>query len=211
FYFDLALEHDIDLELARALDSDLSHDLDSALDLYLCLNLDLTLDHDTELELARALERKNALNLERARARALDLALDRDLDRARTRALDLIHNRDRNLTRTLDLAIARTREPELKQALQTLKAQVPVRKGNLEAFKQWWQTNGKTWVEKLRTLITQHRNIGHDWQFSDRQKEKLQQYYNANKLVVDCLNSDCYVTRSVRQAIEDTLLLHKRR
>ncbi|MEM6448379.1 MAG: hypothetical protein AAF704_17685 [Cyanobacteria bacterium P01_D01_bin.123] len=92
--------------------------------------------------------------------------------------------------------------------MQTLKAQVPIRKGNLEAFKQWWQVNGKTWVEKLRTLITQHRNIGHDWQFSDRQKEKLQQYYNANKLLVDCLNSDCYVTRSVRQAIEDTLLLH---
>jgi hypothetical protein len=35
----------------------------------------------------------------------------------------------------------------------------------------------------------------------------LQQYYNANKLLVDCLNSDCYVSREVRQEIEDTLLL----
>ncbi|MEH2463621.1 MAG: hypothetical protein V7K23_07570 [Nostoc sp.] len=33
------------------------------------------------------------------------------------------------------------------------------------------------------------------------------QYYNSNQLVADCLNSDCYVSREVRQQIEDTLLL----
>ncbi|WP_442948904.1 NACHT C-terminal helical domain 2-containing protein [Nostoc sp.] len=27
----------------------------------------------------------------------------------------------------------------------------------------------------------------------------LKQYYDANKLLVDCLNSDCYVSREVRQ------------
>jgi hypothetical protein len=26
-------------------------------------------------------------------------------------------------------------------------------------------------------------------------KQLLQQYYDANKLLVDCLNSDCYVSR----------------
>jgi predicted NACHT family NTPase len=52
-----------------------------------------------------------------------------------------------------------------------------------------------------------HRNIGHDWQFSDQQKQLLQQYYDANKLLVDCLNSDCDVSREVRQEIEETLLL----
>ncbi|HEY9638090.1 MAG TPA: hypothetical protein V6D14_32150 [Coleofasciculaceae cyanobacterium] len=30
---------------------------------------------------------------------------------------------------------------------------------------------------------------------------------NANRLLVDCLNSDCYVSREVRQEIEDTFLL----
>ncbi|WP_371411449.1 NACHT C-terminal helical domain 2-containing protein [Nostoc linckia] len=29
----------------------------------------------------------------------------------------------------------------------------------------------------------------------------------ANHLLVDCLNSECYVSREVRQHIEDTLLL----
>ena len=56
-------------------------------------------------------------------------------------------------------------------------------------------------------MIIEHRNIRHDWQFSDAQIKRLQQYYNANELLVDCLNSDCYVSRDVRQEIEETLLL----
>ena len=55
--------------------------------------------------------------------------------------------------------------------------------------------------------MIQHRDIGHDWQFSDEQKALLRQYYDANKLLVDCLNSDCYVSREVRQEIEEGLLL----
>jgi len=69
------------------------------------------------------------------------------------------------------------------------------------------QTNGQTWVDQLKYLMIKHRNIGHEWQFSDAQKQLLRQYYDANKLLVDCLNSDCYVSREVRQEIEDTLLL----
>ncbi len=56
-------------------------------------------------------------------------------------------------------------------------------------------------------MIINYRNIGHDWQFSDQQKERLGQYYYANQLLVECLNSDCYVSREVRSHIEDTLLL----
>jgi len=72
---------------------------------------------------------------------------------------------------------------------------------------QWWQQNGLALVEQLRTVIIEHRNICHYWQFSDGQKNQLQQYYKANKLLVDCLNSDCYVSRSVREEIEESLLL----
>ncbi|BAZ11597.1 NACHT domain family protein [Calothrix sp. NIES-4071] len=55
--------------------------------------------------------------------------------------------------------------------------------------------------------MIQHRNIGHNWQFTDSQKELLKKYYGANRLLLDCLNSDCYVSRDVRKNIEDTLLL----
>jgi hypothetical protein len=54
--------------------------------------------------------------------------------------------------------------------------------------------------------MIEHRNIRHDGS-SVLLKETLQQYYDANKLLVDCMNSDCYVSREVRQEIGETLLL----
>ena len=90
--------------------------------------------------------------------------------------------------------------------LQKLREQLPSGQDSKE-FEKWWLANGKAWREELRLLMIKDRNIGHDWQFSNEQKELLQQYYDANKLLVDCLNSDCYVSREVRQQIEDTLLL----
>jgi len=62
-------------------------------------------------------------------------------------------------------------------------------------------------IDALRPLVIEHRQVGHDWQFTDEQEELMQQYYDANKLLVDCLNSDCEVSENVRQEIEETLLL----
>ncbi len=62
-------------------------------------------------------------------------------------------------------------------------------------------------VQNVKAIMIRHRNIGHNWHFSNTQKEKMQQYYDANQFLVDCLNSDCYVTKATRQYIEDTLLL----
>jgi predicted NACHT family NTPase len=58
-------------------------------------------------------------------------------------------------------------------------------------------------------LMIKHRNIGHDWQFSHEEKEALKQYYDANKLLVECLNNGCDVAPEVSQEIEETLLLPK--
>ena len=45
------------------------------------------------------------------------------------------------------------------------------------------------------------------WQFNHQQMTILKQYYDGNKLLVDCLNSDCYITRSVHDEIEESLLV----
>ena len=104
---------------------------------------------------------------------------------------------------------------DLENAIQSLINKLPscwMQRGVVDGLilyqmNQWWQANGQAWTEQLRSAMIEHRNIGHDWQFSDEQKQLLQQYYDANKLLVDCLNSDCYVSREVRQEIEETLLL----
>ncbi|MBD2100155.1 NACHT C-terminal helical domain 2-containing protein [Leptolyngbya sp. FACHB-261] len=192
FYFSLAsaralaLARDLDLALDCALKLDfasaLAHDLASAL------------AHDLDLALAGALNCALNRNFNLDLARTLDLHLARELALARNLDLDLALNLD------LDL------NTQLRQALQTLKDQLP----NLQdwkRFRQWWQTNGQAWIQQLRAAMIEHRNVGHDWQFSEEQEKVLQQYYEANKLLVDCLNSDCYVSREVRQEIEETLLL----
>lgn len=42
---------------------------------------------------------------------------------------------------------------------------------------------------------------------SQQQQQVLQCYYDANQLLLDCLNSNCEVTAAIRQEIEATLLL----
>lgn len=131
------------------------------------------------------------------RAFYFNLALDRDLDRVLDRAHDLDRNR----------ALALDRDPALQKSLEELKEQLPNPQNDWDEFMQWWQTNSSAWTEQLRVVMIAHRNIGHNWQFSNIQKQQLQQYYNANQLLVDCLNSDSYISRQVRTEIEERLLL----
>jgi len=194
--FYLARDRDIDIDID--IDIVLARDLYRARVLARALNLDLDLDLNLSLALAFALGLARALDLARALNFDLNLALDLYLDRARALYLYL----------ALALALASNVSPKLTRSLQDLKDQLlEAASENEENIKQWWITNGTPWTQQLRGVMIQHRNIGHDWQFSDEQQALLEQYYDANRLLVDCLNSECYVSRGVREEIEGTLLL----
>lgn len=186
---DLFLSRYLHRYLDRYLDPSISPDLF----LHHCLNLDL------DLYLSRSL------------CRCLNLDLDRSLELEHEPEHELEHKLEHELNQALqafkEQLSSRDLGGGLNQALQALKNQLPTPKGDRETFKQWWKANGKAWAEQLRVLMIQHRDIGHDWQFSEAQKERLQQYYDANQFLLKCLNSDCYVTRGVREEIEATLLL----
>ncbi|BAY23278.1 hypothetical protein NIES2100_30420 [Calothrix sp. NIES-2100] len=107
----------------------------------------------------------------------------------------------------LSTALAIILDPELHQALQQLQTQLPNPKQSKEKLQAWWQTNYLTWIEQLKAAIFKYRNTQHDWHFSPEQEEILQRYYDANQLLLDCLNSTCEVTAVVRQEIKATLLL----
>lgn len=157
------------------------------------------------LDLARAFNNTITCNLETTLA--LDLALDRTL------ALDVIIDRilDPQLVfeRVLERAVAHACvvDPCLERSLQQLKEQLPDLGEDKEKFKQWWKTTGGAWSDRLRSVIIEYRHLGYDWQFSAQQKDALKQYYEANQLLVNCLNSDRYTTSTVREEIENTLLL----
>ena len=140
------------------------------------------------------------------RALPTDLALDRDLLAALTRDPGLaIPLKSSNPIHYFDYKLAVN--PALRRSLKQLDDLLPDVYTSSRKIELWIQENANAWTEQLRVVMIEYRNIGHDWQFSDEQKERLQQYYDANKLLVDCLNSDCYVSREVRLEIEETLLL----
>lgn len=197
FYLTLVL----DPYIARNQSRNLSLSLDRDLGLVTRLSLDIDLDRDLAHALEFASERARALALDRERARALARALTLDLELALALA--------RALTLDLELALdlARILNPEMGRSLQELKDESPDPDKNIENFNRWWEANGQAWTEQLRAVMIQYRDIGHDWQFSDEQKKVLKQYYDTNLFLVECLNSDCYVSREVRSHIEDTLLL----
>ena len=169
--------------------------------LYLDLYLDLSLSLSRSLYLSRSRSRSLYLDLSLSRSlsRSLDLSLDLDL----SRSLDLSLYLD--LSRSLNQAIEGS-EGELRQALQVLKDRLPNSEANREVRSQWWKNNQEEWRSELRQLCIKHRNIGHDWQFTDEQKELLKKYHDANHLLVQCMNRS-YVSKQVREEIEATLLL----
>jgi predicted NACHT family NTPase len=95
----------------------------------------------------------------------------------------------------------------LHKSLQQLREQLPNPNQNQEKSQAWWQAHSESWVKQLKTTIINYRNINHPWQFSQQQQQVLQRYYDANQLLLDCLNSNCEVTAAIRQEIEATLLL----
>ena len=58
----------------------------------------------------------------------------------------------------------------------------------------------------MPSYLINNRNIGHDWQFTKDQVELLNQYYEANLILVECMNPS-NVSEQVREEIESTMLL----
>ena len=105
----------------------------------------------------------------------------------------------------LNNALIMVLDVRLRHSLQCLKDQLPDPVKSRE-FQAWWQTN-PDWTERLKAEIVKHRHTQTHWHFSPEQQQVLQRYYDANQLLLDCLNSNCEVTATVRQEIEDALLL----
>ena len=151
---------------------------------------------DLDLDLASALDRDRALNnLARARARSLALALALDLSLSLSLDLDYILDLDRVLNLDINLA-SDLSDDLLRQTLQGLLCSYGI------DF-QWWENHGENWTKELRQICIDRRNIGHDWEFTKEQMKLLNQYYEANLFLFECMNR----SKQVREEIESTMLL----
>jgi NACHT domain/Bacterial regulatory proteins, luxR family len=98
---------------------------------------------------------------------------------------------------------------KLLELLQKVKSENSVYMNeSLERLVDWWRYDGWIWGEKLKKLIIEQRNIGHKQRFEYNDHfEVLTQYYKANKVLIECLNSGGEVPENLRIIIEENLLL----
>ncbi len=140
----------------------------------------------------------------------LDLVLDLSLFHISNLAQNLESIQCPALTfqRTLKRAIAHATQiqPELARELQQLARELPVLEEDITQFWRWWHTKGKAWSNNINSLAAQYRNMGYQWQFDVQQQKSLKEYYQANLLLLDCLNNSPSVNFEVRQNIIHQLL-----
>ena len=168
-------------------------------------NLDLDLLRIIDPEIKRALDTP----ISYAFANGIDLSIDFSLVLAykSRNTSDFCSNIKNALSRKIDIddEFANSLH-SLRKKLLAVKAKHPEIEKKDEIFPQWWKNHGEEWTKKLRQVCINRRNIGHDWQFTKEQVELLNQYYEANLLLVECMNRS-YVSKQVREEIESTMLL----
>ncbi len=122
--------------------------------------------------------------------------------------LESIHNPALTLQRSLKRVISHgiKIEPELTKELQRMKQRIPTSQENETQFWLWWHQEGKAWFSDLNSMAMKYRNIAHQWNFNAQQQEVLQQYFQANLLLLDCLDRSSYVSSEVRDSIRRQLL-----
>jgi predicted NACHT family NTPase len=175
----------------------------------LFLDRDLGLAVALDRNLARDLTPELALDLELARAFSLAQSLRQNPDIKQILALSFALNLEGVLQRESEFGEQKKRS-SLVASFQQLKAQLPDLANGREYSLQWWQTNGQVWESQFRSMLIEYRQIGHDWKLTPAQLEVIKQYYQANQLLTDCLNSGCRCSSVVRADIEAALLLRSK-
>ncbi|MEQ8998978.1 MAG: NACHT domain-containing NTPase [Coleofasciculus sp. B1-GNL1-01] len=135
----------------------------------------------------------------------LDLALTQALAVAIALTPDLVDDRLNALHLALELDYL-TQDTPLSTALRQLKQQLPNCQDDKDKIQQWWRQHSQEWVAQLRSVMIDHRNIGYEWHLGALWQKRFDSYDYANRLIVDCLKSNCQLTATVRQEIETTLL-----
>lgn len=175
----------------RNLGRDLSHNSD--FDLIIPLTISLAFD------LSRGLSTANAKisigHSIRFLSSGFNLAyvVDPTLDFYTTLDIDLDHTLEEILKQLLKRAKLQGEDDLCKALMSLLLPDGKSKEAELKAF-----------AEKLRVVMIQHCNIGHDWGFTEEQEMQLSAYEDSTVLLAECLK---LAQVSNRKKIEDSLLM----
>lgn len=132
-------------------------------------------------------------------------------------AMAITSARTRAIEQLLDEVGLDTELGQQLQQLRTVQEQLDQFRTEVEqSFDDSYLTNltlyeeeVQAWGDKLRQVIVPYHSLGESWRFdrfSSNQKDLLNQYYYANKLLIRCLKR-ANVDPNVREEIKETLLL----
>ncbi|MFQ4137382.1 NACHT C-terminal helical domain 2-containing protein [Nodosilinea sp. PGN35] len=71
----------------------------------------------------------------------------------------------------------------------------------------WWAANDNDWSIQFKSILNNYRGLGNNWKPNMKQKEILKNYYDSNKLLVDCLHSNTSGINEIQREIVESLLL----
>ncbi len=117
----------------------------------------------------------------------------------------IVQSIERNASLSSQLKQLKARPDYLIQAALNVK-----HPKDIDNIHRWWKTQGNSWAKKLKEILNafhEYQSSISDWQFFDLKEPLFMQYYYANCLLIDCLNSGCYVSVETRSRIYHSLLL----
>ncbi|MGB7443981.1 MAG: hypothetical protein WA919_23195 [Coleofasciculaceae cyanobacterium] len=99
-------------------------------------------------------------------------------------------------------------DKKFKEKLEVLLVDLESRKDrkSLLRLHQWWQINHNAWIQNFLELITEHRDIGWNWNFSRRELKLLMNYIDANELLIDSVDESS-IELALKEEIKEKLFL----
>lgn len=169
---------------------------------------------DSDQELADNLDSSKETKREISRIRSIEQAVNEILKLSKV--IRNIYKIEQNFPRIrenfpkLTQKVASLRkllfDQKLISRLEDLINRLPGDSNNKKDFYHWYMVNKTAWFGDLNTLIAECGTIS-NLHLCEEQIKKLKKYYNANKLLIDCLNYSRVSNGEIRVEIEETLLL----
>ncbi|MBF2014851.1 MAG: hypothetical protein IGS23_06530 [Rivularia sp. T60_A2020_040] len=88
-----------------------------------------------------------------------------------------------------------------------LRKELPTKDIGISSLEKWIKYDYEHWIQRLRKVMLEFHKLNEAMQFSHKQQKILKEYYEANRLLADCLNRASLISEQVRNEIEETIFL----
>jgi len=150
---------------------------------------------------------KDDLGLDLILANLLIILMSFTTDYAELSSTDVYRKVSSTILKAIQILSNTELANELKEFCLELANDINIIKTRKNKFQNWFKIKAPIKVEELKNLLKKYREINFlDWNWTEDQFD-LQIYYEANILLVECLNINEVVSEAFKEAIKDELLL----